>query len=129
MRVVLDTSVVFNIVVQTQPVAGLMVKPDLVQLAFAPTLLRSEIANTLRTQVRFGQPGHNETIGLCHDGIALMDEFVPAHKPAIPAVKYQHPADDMLFVALAQRFGCTLLTVDNELTAIARKIDATLVRN
>jgi predicted nucleic acid-binding protein len=35
----------------------------------------------------------------------------------------------MLFVALAQRFGCTLLTVDSKLIAIARKIDATLLRN
>jgi predicted nucleic acid-binding protein len=133
MRVVLDTSVAANIVLQTPAAAGLIAELEQAQLVLAPTLLHSEIANTLWKQVRFGQLGHDDAIGLYHDGIALVDEFVPDHELAIQAlslaVKHQHSAYDMLFVALAQRFGCTLLTVDSKLIAIARKIDATLVRN
>jgi predicted nucleic acid-binding protein len=133
MRVVLDTSVAANIVLQTPVAAGLIAELELAQLVLAPTLLHSEIANTLWKHVRFGQLGHDEAIGLYHDGIALVDEFVPDHELAIQAlslaIKHQQPAYDMLFVALAQRFGCTLLTVDSKLIAIARKIDPTLVRN
>ena len=133
MRVVLDTSVAANIVLQTQAAAGLVAELEQAQLVLAPTLLHSEIANTLWKQVRFGQLGHDDAIGLYHDGIALVDEFVPDYELAIQAlslaVKHQHPVYDMLFVALAQRFGCTLLTVDSKLIAVARKIDATLVRN
>ena len=133
MRVVLDTSVAANIVLQTPAAAGLIAELEQAQLVLAPTLLHSEIANTLWKQVRFGQLGHDDAIGLYHDGIALVDEFVPDQELAIQAlslaVKHQHPAYDMLFVALAQRFGCTLLTVDSKLITIARKIDATLVRN
>jgi predicted nucleic acid-binding protein len=133
MRVVLDTSAAANVVLQTQAAAGLIAELEQAQLVLAPTLLHSEIANTLWKQVCFGQLGHDDAIDLYHDGISLVDEFVPDHELAVQAlslaVKHQHPAYDMLFVALAQRFGCTLLTVDRKLIAIARKIDATLVRN
>ena len=133
MRVVLDTSVAANIVLQTQAAAQLVAELEQAQLVLAPTLLHSEIANTLWKQVRFGQLGHDAAIGLYNDGIALVDEFIPDQDLAVQAlslaVKHQHPAYDMLFVALAQRFGCTLLTVDSKLIAVARKIDVTLVRN
>ena len=88
MRVVLDTSVAVNIVLQTQAAAGLIAELEQAQLVLAPTLLHSKIANTLRKQVRFGQLGHDDAIGLYHDGIVLVDEFVPDHELAIQALSW-----------------------------------------
>ena len=83
--------------------------------------------------MRFGQLGLDDAIGLHHDSIALVNEFVPDHELAVQAlslaVKHQHFAYDMQFVGLVQRFGCTLLSVDSKQIAIARKIDATLKRS
>ena len=133
MRVVLDASVAANIVLQAQAAAGLIAELEQAQLVLTPTLLHSAIANTLWQQVRFGQLGHDDAIGLYHDGVALVNEFVPDHELAVQALSlattHQHPAYDMLFVALAQRFGCTLLMVDSKLIATVRKIDATMVRS
>ena len=133
LRVVLDTSVAANIVLQTQAAAGLVAELEEAQLVLAPTLLHSELANMLWKQVRFAQLSHDDAISLYHDGIALVDEFVHDHELAVQAlslsIRHQHPVYDMLFVALAQRFGCTLLSVDSKLIAVAKKIDATLVKN
>jgi predicted nucleic acid-binding protein len=133
MRLILDTSAAANIVLQTPLADALITVVDQAQLVIAPTLLQSELANTLWKQVRFSGVGRDQAISLFQDGIGLVDEFVADQELAVQAlslaVKHQHPAYDMFFVALAMRFGGALLTVDIKLKNIATNIDPLLVVN
>ena len=54
-RAVLDTSVATNSVLQTHAAVSLIAELEQAQLVLATTLLHSEVANTLRKQVRFEQ--------------------------------------------------------------------------
>ncbi|MDD5028935.1 MAG: type II toxin-antitoxin system VapC family toxin [Rhodoferax sp.] len=42
------------------------------------------------------------------------------------ALQHGHPVYDMIFVALAQRYGCKLLTTDKKLRALLLRIDPAL---
>jgi predicted nucleic acid-binding protein len=42
------------------------------------------------------------------------------------ALQHGHPVYDMIFVALAQRYGCKLLTADKKLHALLSRIDPAL---
>ncbi len=131
MRLVLDTSAAANFVLQTPLATRLITVLDNAQLVLAPSLVHSELANTLWKQVRYGDLSHDQAVMLYQDGIGLVDEFVSDQDLAVHALslaaRHQHPAYDMFFVALAQRFGGILLTVDNRLKSIAKQIDEALV--
>jgi predicted nucleic acid-binding protein len=71
MRLVLDTSAAANVLLQTPLAEALINVLDQAQLVLAPTLLHTELVNTLWKQVRFNGLGHDKAIALYQDGIDL----------------------------------------------------------
>lgn len=131
MRLVLDTSAAFNIVLQTSLAPTLMTILEQADRVIAPGLMHSELGNTLWKAVRFSGMDTAQAMNHYEDAIALVDEFIVDEtlmRLAIRnAVLHAHPVYDMVFVAAAQQHGCSLLSVDRKLIALARSMDPNLV--
>lgn len=127
MRLVLDTSAAANIVLGTAEGLRLATVLDQADWVIAPSLFHSEMGNTLWKSVRFGSLAQDTALALYEDAVALVDEFVADQSLIIQsiaaAVRHQHPVYDMIFVTLAQRYGCRLLTTDQRLQALTQRID------
>ena len=130
MRLVLDTSAAANIVLQTAQAPALMAILERADRVIAPSLMHSELGNTLWKAVRFSGLGVDEAMNHFEDAIALVDEFIldeTLMRLAIRnAVLHAHPVYDMVFVAAAQQHGCSLLSVDRKLVALTRSMDPNL---
>ena len=130
MRLVLDTSAAANIVLQTAQAPALMAILERADRVIAPSLMHSELGNTLWKAVRYSGLGVDEAMNHFEDAIALVDEFIldeTLMRLAIRnAVLHAHPVYDMVFVAAAQQHGCSLLSVDRKLVALARSMDPNL---
>ena len=130
MRLVLDTSAAANIVLQTAQAPALIAILERADRVIAPSLMHSELGNTLWKAVRFSGLGVDEAMNHFEDAIALVDEFILDEmlmRLAIRnAVLHAHPVYDMVFVAAAQQHGCSLLSVDRKLVALARSMDPNL---
>lgn len=131
MRLVLDTSAVVNIVLRTAQAPALMSILEQADRVIAPSLLHSELGNTLWKAVRFAGLDTAQAMNHYEDAIALVDEFIldeTVMRLAIRnAVQHAHPVYDMVFVAAAQQHGCSLLSVDRKLVALALSMDPNLV--
>ena len=131
MRLVLDTSAAVNIVLQTSLAPTLMTILEQADRVIAPGLMHSELGSTLWKAVRFSGMDTAQAMNHYEDAIALVDEFIVDEtlmRLAIRnAVLHAHPVYDMVFVAAAQQHGCSLLSVDRKLIALARSMDPNLV--
>lgn len=130
MRLVLDTSAAANVVLGTAEGIRLATVLEQADWVIAPSLFHSEMGNTLWKSVRFGSLTQDAALTLYDDAVALVDEFM-SDQPLIiqsmaAAVRHQHPVYDMIFVSVAQRYGCRLLTTDQKLQALAQRIDPAL---
>jgi predicted nucleic acid-binding protein len=130
MRLVLDTSAAVNIVLHTAHAPALMAILEQADRVIAPNLMHSELGNTLWKAVRFSGLGITQAMNHYEDAIALVDEFIldeTLMRLAIRnAVLHAHPVYDMVFVAAAQQHGCSLLSADRKLVALARSMDPNL---
>jgi len=82
----------------------------------APDLLGAEIANTFWKKVRRGELTHDEGRRLLDD-FRRLDIAVVPHDALLPAAfdlaaTAGHPVYDCLYLALADRSGCQLVTAD-----------------
>lgn len=131
MRLVLDTSAVVNIVLRTAQAPALMAILEQADRVIAPSLMHSELGNTLWKAVRFSGLDTAQAMNHYEDAVAMVDEFIldeSVMRLAIRhAVQHAHPVYDMVFVAAAQQHGCSLLSVDHRLAALARSMDPNLV--
>lgn len=133
MRVVLDTSAAANLVLATPQAESLATLLEGAHLVLAPTLMHSELANTLWKSVRFAGMSLDTALARYEEALSLVDEFVPdaqlMHQAMQMAARHEHPVYDMVFLALAQRYACRLLSTDRKLLALAARIDPGLVMN
>jgi predicted nucleic acid-binding protein len=144
MRIVLDTSAAANIVLRTPQSLALIDVLSKAQHVLAPTLFHSEISNVLWKQVQFAATAtalevpntstvltHDTALNLYQQAITLIDQFIPDADLAVQAtslaVKQRHPAYDMYFVATAQRYAASILTLDKKLISLCQRLDPSLV--
>jgi predicted nucleic acid-binding protein len=131
MRLVLDTSAAVNIVLQTAHAPALMAILERADRVIAPALMHSELGNALWKAVRFANLDLPLAMTHFEDAISLVDEFIAdetlLRQALRNAVLHAHPVYDMVFVAAAQQHGCSLLSLDQKLLALARGIDPNLV--
>jgi predicted nucleic acid-binding protein len=123
MRVVLDASAAIHLVLRTAMAPELVATLQSCSLVLAPTLFHGEVANTLRKYVRAGELTQELAITRYEEAVALVDRFEPdehfALEALVAATRHQHPVYDMLYLTLARRFGCSLLTADKKLKALS----------
>lgn len=126
LRLVLDASAAVNIVMRTTQATALIGALQTAQLVLAPTLFHSEVANTLWKYVRAGLLEQDAAVMLYEEAIALVDVFEADEDFAIEALvsasRHNHPVYDMIYLALATRRGCQILTADKKLKALAASL-------
>ena len=127
MRIVLDASAAANIVLRTELAPALIARLAESPLVIAPTLYHGEIANTLWKYVRLGDLDKETALTRYAEAIGLIDSFESDEQRAAEAlstaIRYNHPVYDLLYVILARRHGCTVLSVDKKLMALIRKLE------
>ncbi len=130
MRIVLDASAAANIILRTELAPTLIEKLKQSPLVIAPTLFHSEIANTLWKYVRFGDLDKETALTRYTEAIGLIDIFEADEQLAAEAlstaIRHNHSVYDMLYVILARRHSCTVLTVDKKLAALIQQLDESL---
>ncbi len=123
MRVVLDASAAIHTVLRTPMAPGLVETLQKSELVVAPALFHSEIANTLWKYVRAGQLSQDVAITRYEEAVALVDIFEPDEQFAVEALvaaaRHNHPVYDMIYLTLARRHGCKIVTADKKLQALA----------
>ena len=131
MRAVLDASAAANIILRTARAPALIEKLKHSHLVIAPTLFHGEIANTLWKYVRFGDLDKETALARYAEAIGLVDTFEADEQLAAEAlstaIRYKHSVYDMLYVILARRHGCSILTVDKKLIALIRQLDKSIL--
>jgi len=131
MRIVLDASAAANIILRTDLAPALIERLGQGQLVIAPSLFHSEIANTLWKYVRCGDLSKDTALARYAEAIGLVDAFEADEALATEAlsavIRYNHPVYDLLYVILARRHGCRVLTVDKRLINLAGQIDESML--
>jgi predicted nucleic acid-binding protein len=125
-RIVLDASAAANIVMRTDTATPLIGTLEKAALVIAPEVFHSEIANTMWKYVRTGDLNTSAAIDRYQEAIGLIDTF-EADKGLITealssASRYNHPVYDLLYAVLALRYGCSILTSDNRLIVLLKKM-------
>lgn len=131
MRTVLDASAAANIILRTNLAPALIEELAPSHLVLAPALFHSEIANTLWKYVRSGDLDKETALARYTEAIGLVDTFEADEQLAAEslsaAIRYNHSVYDMLYVVLARRHGCRILTVDKKLIALIRRVDMSML--
>jgi len=131
MRIVLDASAAANIILRTDLAPALIEKLGQGRLVIAPSLFHSEIANTLWKYVRCGDLSKDTALARYAEAVGLVDAFEADEALATAAlsaaIRYNHPVYDLLYVILARRHGCRVLTVDKRLITLAGQIDESML--
>ena len=131
MRIVLDASAAANIILRTDLAPALIEKLGQGRLVIAPSLFHSEIANTLWKYVRCGDLSKDTALARYAEAVGLVDAFEAdeaiATEALSAAIRYNYPVYDLLYVILARRHGCRVLTVDKRLITLAGEIDESLL--
>lgn len=131
MRTVLDASAAANIILRTDLAPVLIEKLGQGRLVIAPTLFHSEIANTLWKYVRCGDLDKDTALARYAEAIGLVDIFEADEslttEALSAAIRYNHPVYDLLYVILARRHGCRILTADKRLMTLVGQIDESML--
>ena len=127
MRTVLDASAAANVVLRTRLALSLIEKLGRSELVIAPTIFHSEIANTLWKYARAGELSKDAALVCYEEAIGLVDAFEADEtlttEALSTAIRYSHSVYDLLYLILARRHGCKVLTVDNKLLALVEEVD------
>lgn len=131
MRTVLDASAAANIILRTDLAPVLIEKLGQGRLVIAPTLFHGEVANTLWKYVRCGDLDKDTALARYAEAIGLVDVFEADEslttEALSAAIRYNHPVYDLLYVILARRHGCRIMTVDKRLITLVGQIDESML--
>lgn len=126
MRAVLDASAALHLVLGSEQAVELAAALEACDLVIAPDLFHGEVANALWKYVRAGHLDVDGALSCYEEAIALVDEFERdghlATEALVAAAHHDHPVYDCLYLVLARRHGCKLLTRDARLIALAAQI-------
>ena len=126
MIVVLDTSAAIEILLnkkESEKFKKIILEADAV---IAPELYISEITNVAWKYNKISNFGHKECYSLSEDGINLIDQFIDTKilwKEALrEAINNDHTVYDCLYLISARRNDGILLTKDQKLKKLCRKL-------
>jgi predicted nucleic acid-binding protein len=126
MKVILDVSGVMQIVLQKPKKDKFEAALKDADQILAPDLYVSELSNTLWKYSTKGIYTPEECVQFIKDGLDYIDQYVDSNdvwKEAFSeAVKNKHPVYDMFYAVIARRNNGTLVTNDEDLAKICKKL-------
>ena len=131
MRIVLDASAALHVVLKIGRASEFIGELERCSAVLAPSLFRSEVANTLWKYVRAGTIDKQGAMIRLAEALDLIDSLESDETLVTEAlslaVRYDHPVYDLLYVVLAMRFGARLVSADRKLLALVEKIDPSML--
>ncbi len=131
MRLVMDASAAVRLVMRAEATEKLLDQIAAASVVIAPSLYASEVANALWKYVKTGNLALEVALDRYAEAIDLIDDFTPdwelTTEALTEATRYQHPVYDLLYVILARRKGCAILTMDRRLSTLVKDIGITTV--
>jgi predicted nucleic acid-binding protein len=125
-RIVLDASAALRVVLASPDAEEAVGTLERASLVLAPSLFASETANALW---KLGSKGLLPSEVLAERwemAMALPDRLCPDQDLAVEALseaaRHGHPVYDLLYVVLARREGCRVMTFDRRLISLLRKL-------
>lgn len=98
----------------------------------APSLVAAEVGNAIWKAVRRGDVTRDDALVAIESALLPLDDLVPNEELRVRAlamaIDLDHPVYDCLYLALAEREQCTLVTADRKLGAVADKMKSAAVR-
>lgn len=131
-RLVLDASAAIEAVLGRPQAEPVIAQLEDAEVVMAPSLICSEIANSLWKYVRSGELSSDGAISLHETALELVDVLVPdrdlATEALAEAARQGHPVYDLCYVVLARRHGAALVTLDRRLAALAERMSIPVTR-
>jgi len=125
-RLVLDASAALHIVLRSEHASRLILPLKSAGLVIAPRLYCSETANGLWKYCSAGILGAEKAVERHEEAMALVDhcggDESLGSEALMEAVKHNHPVYDMIYLVLARRNACGILTMDQRLRGVAEKL-------
>lgn len=122
-RVVLDASAALRLTLRLEGAAEIAEGLETASLVLVPELYCSEVANGLWKYASAGELDRGQSIELFEEALTLADSFVPDRSLAVEALSEanirDHPVYDLLYVVVARRNGCRIVTMDERLATLA----------
>lgn len=132
MRLVLDASAAVRLVMRAEKVETLLEHVSDASVVVSPSLYASEVANALWKYVKSDNLTLELALERYAEAIDLIDDFTPdwelTTEALTEATRYQHPVYDMLYVILARRSGCAILTMDRRLSTLVNNMGITTIQ-
>jgi len=132
MRLVLDASAAVRLVMRAEAVETLLEHVSDASVVVSPSLYASEVANALWKYVKSDNLTLELALERYAEAIDLIDDFTPdwelTTEALTEATRYQHPVYDMLYVILARRSGCAILTMDRRLSTLVKNMGITVIQ-
>jgi len=121
-RWVLDASAALHVVMRLPSAEPVIDKLEQANLVLVPQLYFSETANVLWKYVSHKQLSAEQAIERYQDVCALPDQAISDQTLALEALSLasacNHPVYDMIYVVLARRNACGVLSKDSGLTKL-----------
>jgi predicted nucleic acid-binding protein len=98
-----------------------------------PSLIFAEIGNAIWKRVLWNELSRADALAALETAISLLTRIVPMDELAVRAteiaIELRHPIYDCFYLALAEREGVPLITADEELVEMAKKLKSLEVRS
>ena len=121
-RWVLDASAALHVVMRLPTAEPVIDELEQANIVLAPQLYFSETANALWKYVSHNQLSAEQAIERYQDVCALPDEAISDQTLALEALSLasanNHPVYDIIYVVLARRNACGVLTKDSRLAKL-----------
>jgi predicted nucleic acid-binding protein len=131
MTAVLDVSAAIELLLQKQKKDLFTATYEKASWVIAPDLYIAELSNVVWKYYKAQKISHTECIQYVEDGIDLIDDFFEAKelwKEALgEGIKNTHSVYDMYYVVLARRNDALLMTNDEQLGLICKKLNIEVV--
>ena len=125
MIVVLDASAALGILLKKEQSETYTDMLKEARTVMAPELYLSELSNAAWKHHKLPGFSDAQAMALAEDGIALVDQYVPANELWQEALRvsmmHDHPVYDAMYVICARRHGGVLLTYDQRLRQLCRR--------
>ena len=131
MTLVVDASVVAQWVLQQEGSARATALRSEERL-IAPSLVAAEVGNAIWKAVRRGDVTRDDALAAIESALLPLDELTPSDdlrlRALAMAIDLDHPVYDCLYLALAEREQCAVVTADQRFVTAAKKMKGVAVR-
>lgn len=125
-RAVLDASAAVRVVLCLEEADRIAEILESVSVVLAPGIFAAEVANSLWTYVRAGRLSRERAQQALEEALSLVDDVVDDRRLVAEALgeaeDRDHPVYDLLYLLVARRNACPVVTLDGPLRELSERM-------